>query len=60
VVHQRTLMALHRLRFLVLMLGAPGPPAPLFRGPAIDVFYVDGARSRISVIVSQGVTIDAF
>jgi hypothetical protein len=41
--------------FLALNVGAPGsttlaPP----RGPAIDIFYIDGGRSRISVNASQG------
>jgi hypothetical protein len=39
-----------RRRFLALMVGTPGSPAPTPpRGPTIDVFYVDGARSRISI-----------
>jgi hypothetical protein len=40
--------------FLALMVGALGSttPAPP-RGPAFDVCYVDGGRSRISVSTSQ-------
>jgi hypothetical protein len=39
--------------FFMLMVGAPGsPPAP--RGSVIDVFDVDGGRSRISVSTLQG------
>jgi hypothetical protein len=31
-----------------LMVGAPGSLAPLPRGLAVDVFYVDGGNSWIS------------
>jgi hypothetical protein len=36
------------------MVGAPGSPAPAPpRGPTVDVFYVDGGHSRISVSSRQ-------
>jgi hypothetical protein len=42
-------------RFLALMVGTLGSTtlAP-HRGAAVDVYYVDGGRSRISVGTSQG------
>jgi hypothetical protein len=37
------------------MVGAPESLAPApHRGPTVDVFYVDGVRSRISVSTRQG------
>jgi hypothetical protein len=37
------------------MVGAPGSPAPApRRGPTVDVSYVDGRHSWISVSTSQG------
>jgi hypothetical protein len=45
--------ARHR-RFFMLMVGALGSPAPLPRGPTVDIFYIDGGCSWISVIASQG------
>jgi hypothetical protein len=45
----------HHRRFLALMVGAPGSPAPAPpRGAVVDDFYVDGARSWISVSTRQG------
>jgi hypothetical protein len=41
--------------FLALMAGAPKSPAPAPpRESAVDVCYVDGGRSRISISTSQG------
>jgi hypothetical protein len=41
--------------FLALMVGAPGSIAPTPpRGPVIDVCYIDGGRSWISISTSQG------
>jgi hypothetical protein len=37
---------------MVDALGSPAPAPP--RGPAIDIFYVDGGRSQISVSTRQG------
>jgi hypothetical protein len=41
--------------FLALMVGAPGspPPAPP-RGPIVNVFYIEGGRSRISISTHHG------
>jgi hypothetical protein len=36
------------------MVGAPGSSVSTPRGPAIDVFCVDGGRSQISGTTSQG------
>jgi hypothetical protein len=37
------------------MMGALGSTAPAFRrGPTVDVFYVDGGLSQISVSTCQG------
>jgi hypothetical protein len=45
----------HRRRFLVLMVGALGSPAPTPpRGSVVNIFYVDGERSWISVSTRQG------
>jgi hypothetical protein len=41
------------LMFLVLMVDAPRSPAASHRGPAINVFYVDGERSLISFSTRQ-------
>jgi hypothetical protein len=41
--------------FLALMLDALGSPSAPYSGSAVDVFYVDGGRSCISVSTSQGV-----
>jgi hypothetical protein len=39
--------------FFTLIVGALGsPPTP--RGPTVDIFYVDGGRSRIYVSTRQG------
>jgi hypothetical protein len=40
--------------FFALMVGALGSLAPPPRGPAIDVFIVDGGRSWISGSASLG------
>jgi hypothetical protein len=45
----------HHQHFLALMVGALGSPAlapP--RGPTINVFYIDGGRSQISISTHQG------
>jgi hypothetical protein len=47
-------LGVRRRCFLVLMVGAHGSPAPPPRGAAVDVFCVDGGRSRISITASQG------
>jgi hypothetical protein len=52
-----THQGVHHRRFLALMVDALGSPAPApLRGPIIDVFYVDGERSRISISTLQGVS----
>jgi hypothetical protein len=45
----------HHRRFLVLMVDAPRSPAlaPV-RGSTVNVFYIGGERSRISVSTHQG------
>jgi hypothetical protein len=47
--------------FLALMVGAPGspPPAPP-RGPIVNVFYIEGGRSRISISTHQGARLQCF
>jgi hypothetical protein len=46
---QHTSRGVRRRRFLMLMVGALGSPARAPpKGPTINVFYVDGGRSRIS------------
>jgi hypothetical protein len=42
------------LMFLALMVDAPGSRAPTPRGSVVDVSYVDGGRSWISSMASQG------
>jgi hypothetical protein len=42
------------LAFIALMVGAFGSLLAPPRGPAVDVCHVDGWRSRISIITSQG------
>jgi hypothetical protein len=37
------------------MVGAPGSPTPPPKGSIINIFYVDGGRSQISISTSQGV-----
>jgi hypothetical protein len=50
-----THQGVHHRRFLALMVYALGSPAPApLRGPIIDVFYVDGECSRISISTRQG------
>jgi hypothetical protein len=44
----------HRRCFLTLIVGAPGSPTPPPKGLAVDIFSIDGGRSRISVSTSQG------
>jgi hypothetical protein len=38
--------------FFTLMVGALGSPLATARGTVVDIFYVDGGRSRISVSTS--------
>jgi hypothetical protein len=42
------------------MVGDHGSLTPSRRGSAIDVFYIDDARSRISSTVSQGPAVEVF
>jgi hypothetical protein len=40
--------------FFALTVGAPKPPAPLLRGPIVNIFCVDVGCSRTSGTTSQG------
>jgi hypothetical protein len=40
--------------FLVLMVGAPRPPALPYIGPTVGIFGVDGGRSRTSDTAIEG------
>jgi hypothetical protein len=40
--------------FFMLMVGVPGSPSAPARGPIVDIFYVDGGHSRISISIHQG------
>jgi hypothetical protein len=49
------LLRVRRQRFLTLMMGVPGSPAPApIRRFVVDICYVDGGRSHIFVSTSQG------
>jgi hypothetical protein len=43
-----------RRHFLMLMVDTPGSPSAPARGAVVDVFNVDGGRSRISISTRQG------
>jgi hypothetical protein len=49
-----SLRGAHRRCFLALMVDALGSPALAPPIAAIDIFYVDGGRSRISVSTTRG------
>jgi hypothetical protein len=46
--------------FFALMVDALRSLAPPPRAPAVDIFCIDGGRSRIFGTASQGPTVDIF